>query len=158
MAINASAALGRRQGYHPCSLARAVRYLSLRMEDVVAVEVVTDTGERCYFVTWGRIQSAVDGSELEAIVLERAVKGWDTPGRPVSARLCLLLSEARDAPFFYEALVDFAARPRYESVDESDADRCARLDTAMRSGRELYYLGNPERAARLTRDVGEDQA
>lgn len=113
------------------------------MEDVVAVEVVTDTGAACYFVTWGRIQDGVDGTDLESIVLERAAKGWATPGRPVSARLCLSLREARDAPCFYEALVDFASRSRYESVEEGDAERRTRLDRAMRSGRELYYLGNP---------------
>jgi hypothetical protein len=42
------------------------------MENVVAVRVTTDLGQARYFVTWGRIQDVVDGSELETVDVREA--------------------------------------------------------------------------------------
>ncbi len=60
-------------------------------------------------------------------------------GEPVSARVCSTLSEARDQPYFYETLLHFAWQgPQFgEHYEAWRQDR----ETAMREGRELYYLG-----------------
>lgn len=108
------------------------------MEDVVAVEVTLSTGDRRYFVTWGRILDPVDGTGLAALVLEHAPKSA-LGGEPVSARVCVTLSEARDQPYFNEALIYFGWQPP-PFGDGYEAWRRAR-ETAMREGRELYYLG-----------------
>ena len=106
------------------------------MEDVVAVAVELDTGETRYFVTWGRVQHSVDPAPLEEIVLTRS-SGFDLGGRPLRARLCLSLQEARDEPYFFEALVSFASKPT------DAADWLTTTNERMRNGKELYYLGRP---------------
>lgn len=110
------------------------------MEDVVAVEVTLHTGEHRYFVTWGRILDPGDGESLALLVLEHA-RGNDLGGDPVSAKVCSTLSEARDQPYFHEALIHFGWQPpRFgEDYEAWRRDR----ETAMRAGRELYYLGKP---------------
>lgn len=108
------------------------------MEDVVAVEVTLKAGERRYFLTWGRILDPVDGTVLAALVLEHAAKNA-LGGEPVSAKVCPTLADARDQPYFYEALLYFAwAPPRFGTDYESWRQE---RETAMRQGRELYYLG-----------------
>lgn len=107
------------------------------MEEVVAVAVETTNGP-CYFMTWGRIQHAVDAEPVEAIVLAAAV-GFATPGTPVSARLCDSLQEVAQTPLFHELFFGFCNRPipdgrRYEQWRK-------RMDARMRSGREISYLG-----------------
>ena len=111
---------------------------NVSMEDVVAVEVTLHTGEHRDFLTWGRIFDPVDGTALAALVLEHA-PSTELGGEPVSARVCPTLSEARDQPYFYEALIDFGWR-RPQFGDGYEAWRRDR-ETALREGRELYYLG-----------------
>ena len=108
------------------------------MEDLVAVEVTTAEGPRCWFVTWGRIQDPVDPAPLEALVL-RVADHFALPGTPVSARVCDTLQEAREAPLFFEALFEFAQRPipfgdGYEAWRE-------RADRLMQEGKEVYAVG-----------------
>jgi hypothetical protein len=115
------------------------------MDDVVAVEVgLTDGGSR-YFLTWGRIQDAVDPQAVCDLVLV-AARRCALGGEPTTARLCDTLREAADsasAPYFYECYLGFARQSipygdEYESWREQKAD-------AMADGREIAYCG------RLTR-------
>lgn len=108
------------------------------MEDLVAIAVEVDTGETRYFLTWGRIQDNVDPEPLEAVVLRRA-GGFDLGGDPIRVRVCDALREAREAPYFYEALFSFAQRP-IPYGDGYEAWRAA-MSAALEEGRELYYLG-----------------
>ena len=110
------------------------------MDDVVAVEVRLSNGEIRYFITWGRLQSAVDPTAVEALVLDfsrRCALG----GEAIEAHLCGSLRDACDEPYFYESLVTFAARyprfgPRYKRWRKRMAKR-------MAEGHEIFYLGAP---------------
>ena len=108
------------------------------MEDLVAVEMTTAEGPRCYFVTWGRIQAAVDPAPLEALILEVAGH-FALPGTPVSTRVCESLQEAREAPLFFEALFNFAQRPIPFGDGYEEWRR--RIGTLMREGKEIYAVG-----------------
>jgi hypothetical protein len=80
------------------------------MDDWVAVEVKTDSGCTGFFVTWGRIQDAVDPRPLEELTLRVATR-FSIGGRPMTARVCANLREAAAEPDFYEALLTFAQKP-----------------------------------------------
>lgn len=108
------------------------------MEHLVAVELTTAEGPRCYFVTWGRIQDSVDPAPLEALILDVAGH-FALPGTPASTRVCESLQEAREAPFFYEALFDFAQRPIPFGDGYEDWRRT--MDELMREGQEIYAVG-----------------
>ena len=114
------------------------------MDDVVAVEVELDDGGKRYFVTWGRIQAAVDSSPVAALVLRHAQR-FSLGGQPVGARLCLWLREASEsdsAPYFYEAYLSFAQKqiPFGDSYEDWRQERAL----AMESGNEISYCGNPD--------------
>lgn len=112
------------------------------VEDVVAVELITPTGGPHFVVTFGRIQNRVDPAELEAIVLSHA--STFGLGHATAARVCGSLQEARGAPYFFEALIDFgAAMAGVRANDDPDEWRDG-IDAEMRSGRGLYYLGDPQ--------------
>jgi hypothetical protein len=119
----------------------------VRVEDVVAVELTTTTGERHFVVTWGRVQGNVDPEPLVGIVAQHALKfGLHDVA---AMRLCGTLSEARDAPYFYEALVDFAAKLAVRAASGTPhEDWRTTTDQQMRTGRELYYLGDPAKSHR----------
>jgi len=105
------------------------------VEDVVAVEVRLKGGGKRYFMTWGRVQEAVDGSALESIVLDQCPT-FDLGGVAVKARLCDTLQDASREPYFFEALVYFSQqRPSRTETWRTSMDR------KMRRGKELYYLG-----------------
>jgi hypothetical protein len=108
------------------------------MEDLVAVEVTTNEHVSCYFITWGRIQHAVDPEPLQDLILTVAAH-FAIPGTPSSVRLCDSLQEATNAPLFYEALFYFAQR----SIPYGKGyERWRRkIDKRMRSGKELYFAG-----------------
>ena len=113
------------------------------VDDVVAVEVTTDSGETGYFLTWGRIQSAIESAPLEALAL-RAAASFSWSGRPVKARVCATLREAADEPYFYEELLALARQPipfgnEYEEWHNTKAAR-------MEDGKEFHYLGRRGRA------------
>ncbi len=108
------------------------------MEDVVAVAVRLDDGTERYFITWGRLQHAVDPHPLASLVLRHA-HGFALGGTPVGARVCWSLWEARDAPYFYEGLTEFAREPI------PDGRRYTKWKTrkirALEAGKEIYYCG-----------------
>lgn len=111
------------------------------MEDVIAVEIVDHSGVKHHVITFGRVQDPVDPTAVVEIVLGAASRfGLDDS---VAARLCTSLQEAKGAPYFYEAVIEFSAK-RAEAAIESDRGRWrARTDREMREGRHLYYLGHP---------------
>jgi hypothetical protein len=108
------------------------------MEDLVAVELSTLEGPVCYFITWGRIQDPVDPVPLEQLLLSVA-DHFALPGTPMSARLCESLQDAKEAPFFYEALFDFAQKPMPFGPGYQKWRR--RTDKLMRHGKEIYAVG-----------------
>lgn len=108
------------------------------MEDLIAVRVWLESGEARYFVTWGRVQDAVDPDPVAQLVLEHSTT-FSLGGRAVRAEVCQSLQEAREAPYFFEALFDFAQRPIPFGA-QYEAWRAAK-DTLMRSGKEISYLG-----------------
>jgi hypothetical protein len=110
------------------------------VDDVVAVEVRLEDQQRRYFMTWGRIQAVVDPGPLAELVLRHS-QMFDLGGRPVSADVCLTLQAARDAPYFFEALIDFS-RQAIPGNGEYEAWRAERAQ-AMAEGREISYLGRP---------------
>jgi hypothetical protein len=116
------------------------------MEDVVAVEVRLADGGRRFFMTWGRIQDAVDPDPVCAVVMQFAEQSSLGPP-PVAARLCSTLREAadsEDAPYFYEALTSYCR----SSIPFGDGYERWRqeMDRAMRQGKEIYYCGQPTSA------------
>jgi hypothetical protein len=111
------------------------------VEEVVAVELETQSGDTHYVVTWGRVQHTVDPTELETLVLDASAKFVPDA---LAARACTSLSDARDAPYFYEALIHFASEIAKRDIAPTPFDEWApRTDAEMRAGRHLYYLGRP---------------
>jgi hypothetical protein len=108
------------------------------VEDLVAVELRTKDGQLCYFLTWGRIQDAVDPAPLSELILSVADR-FSVPGAPVSARVCGSLQEARGAPLFFEALFEFAQRPIPFGSDYETWR--SETDAKMRAGKEIYFAG-----------------
>lgn len=108
------------------------------MDDLVAVRVTLESGVHRYFVTWGRIQDAVDPTELERIVLDRC-SGFSLGGTAVAAELCDSLQAAKGERYFFEALFEFGQRriPFGEGYEAWRQD----MDRAMRAGKQLYFLG-----------------
>ena|SRR5579863_6665868 len=114
------------------------------MEDIVAVAVELKNGQKRYFLTWGRIQDPIAYEPLEAIVQEHAAK-FDLGGIPRRARVCHTLQEASQQPYFFEGL--FKMSQKRIPNGKSYAAWKKSIDKLMRRGRELYYLGNPQRSA-----------
>ncbi len=112
--------------------------LTLGVHHLVAVEAITDTDRRCYFLTWGRIQDTVDPRPLEELIVAIAGK-FKTPGRVVNARVCADLGEARDAPLFFEYFFDFCQKP-IPFGDDYDAWRTS-TNQRMRDGYEIAAIG-----------------
>ncbi len=108
------------------------------MHDIVAVEVSTDSGRICYFLTWGRVQDPVDPAPLEGLIME-VVPRFKTPGRPVRARVCAALEEAKDAPLFFEYFFTFCQRPI--PFGEGYPEWRRRTDVQMRAGHEIAAIG-----------------
>jgi hypothetical protein len=103
------------------------------------VEVRLADGALRYFITWGRIQDTVDPEPLQDLVM-RHTTGFALRGDAVSAELCLL-REARDAPYFYEALVHFGQQPIPFGRGYQRWRR--RIGREMEAGKHLYFLGSP---------------
>ena len=115
------------------------------MEDVVAVEVRLADGGRRYFVTWGRIQDAVDPEPLCEVVLS-AARHVSLRGEPVSARVCETLREAAEsaeAPYFWECFFGFCQKPI--PFGEHYQEWRKETDEAMRRGKQIAYCGAPAR-------------
>jgi hypothetical protein len=115
------------------------------MDDVIAVRVALENGEARYFVTYGRIQEAVDPEPVSAIVLNYA-ESCSLGGKPMSASVCTTLREAGEsssAPYFYECLIAIMTRlhklgPGY---DEWRATIAAEMGSS--GGPHIAYCGNP---------------
>jgi len=108
------------------------------LENIVAVELEVDTGEKRYFLTWGRIQEDVDPRPLEALILQHC-HGYSLGGAPVRARLCDSLQEAAGAPYFYEALFYMTAYPIPDGPEYPIW--LQKIGEEMARGNHLYYLG-----------------
>ena len=108
------------------------------VEDLVAVEVELDNGEKRYFVTWGRVQDEVDPSPLEALVIRFAARCVQRP--VVGARVCLL-REAHAGPYLLEALFEFSRKrpPRKGKYERWRREMARRME----AGNDIYFLGNP---------------
>lgn len=111
---------------------------ALGVEKVVVVAVELADGAERFFLTWGRIQDAIDDRPLAELVLRHAV-AYDLGGSPVSARVCRSLQEARDQPYFFEALFDFANEGIPSGPDFDDWRNAVARD--MEQGKHLWYLG-----------------
>lgn len=111
-----------------------------RVDELIAVEVQVAGGHSHYFLTGGRIQDAVDDGPVCELVLAVAAH-LD----PAGARVCSTLrgaAESPDAPYFYEALFDFAQRgpiPHGDGYENWGQERAA----AMEAGREIYHCCAP---------------
>jgi hypothetical protein len=108
------------------------------MEDIVAVEVTTDTGAVTYFLTWGRIQDPVDPEPLESLIMS-VVGKFKTPGSAVSARVCGSLQEASSAPHFFESYFGFCQQPI--PFGRGYGRWRSKMDNLMRGGREIAGVG-----------------
>ena len=114
------------------------------MEDVVAVELKTDSGLCHHVVTWGRVQENVDPKPLVALVLSKAPKFGI---HAVSGRVCGTLREAGNAPYFHEAIIEFAAKlAKRNASGVSHKKWRKKTDARMRDGRDLFYCGHPDRS------------
>lgn len=105
------------------------------MEDIIAVRVKFEDGNTRHYLTWGRIQDAVDASEVERLVRRFAEKR----GPVAACRICDSLQEATNTRYFFEQFHKLCATPiPFGSGYESwRAERAA----AMQQGRELYDCG-----------------
>jgi hypothetical protein len=114
------------------------------VDDVIAVRVrLADGGER-YFLTFGRIQDAVDPDPVCELVLAR-VDGFALGGEPVAAELCGSLrdpAESRDAPYFFECLLSIS-REVIPFSEGYEAWR-AQIASEMAAGKRLYYCGSSD--------------
>lgn len=110
---------------------------------MIAVAVRLADGGQRYFLAWGRIQDAVDPEPVCALVL-RYSRSCSLGGAPVSARLCATLREAADspdAPYFYEAFLQFASRSAPSEADYPAWK--AGVAERMEAGRDIWYCGQP---------------
>lgn len=107
------------------------------MEDIVAVAVELADGGRRYFMTWGRLHDVVDPEAVEALVLAFS-KQCSLDGDPVKAVMCPTLQEARDAPYFYEALFVFSAAWAHRGKKWPKKTK-----RRMAKGGGIYFLGRP---------------
>ena len=107
------------------------------MEDWVAVEIQTGSGQSGFFLTWGRVQDPVDPRALEELTVRVAGRVLGDP--PVRARVCASLREAVDQPNFYEALLAMA-QERIPYGGDYQAWRQSKAE-AMAAGKEFHFLG-----------------
>ena len=112
------------------------------MEDIVAVAVKLSSGQEVFFLTWGRIQDTVNPKPLAQLILEQSQRF--SLGEPaLSARVCSSLHEAAQQPLFYEGFFSFCQKhvpygPEYTVWRQEILE-------LMQQGKELYFLGNPQR-------------
>ena len=115
------------------------------MDHVIAVRLRMKDGSNRYFVTLGRIQDAVDGAPVAALVLEHS-RRYDLQGTAVSAEVCEMLRQASDsaeAPYFYESLLAVSR----QCIPFGDGYRKwrKRMAKEMAEGKHVSYCGGPAR-------------
>jgi hypothetical protein len=109
------------------------------MEDLVALRVTLTTGQKRYFLTWGRLYDPVEPAGLIEVVTPH-VQRRSREGDVASIELCESLQEASNEPYFYEGLFDMARDgptygPDYQAWAQAKRER-------LSEGKELYYLGH----------------
>ena len=109
------------------------------MDELVALKAETSVGVPTYFMTHGRVQSAVDPAPLEALVLRHS-GGFKTPGSVLQVSLCLSLAEAISAPLFFEGMYYFCTRP-VPRTREQYLEWKVQMAKTMDDGGEIYALG-----------------
>jgi len=112
------------------------------MESLVAVAVKLENGQKRFFLTWGRIFDAVDGSELEKIVLKYS-SGYALDGNPIVAEVAYSLQDAAYEPYFYEAFY-FLCSTRVPTVGSTYKKWVTKMRRDMRQGKHLFYCGSPK--------------
>jgi len=109
------------------------------MHDLVALCARLDTGANFYFMTWGRVLNAVDSSSLERLV-EDYGREMVPPGTEiVSIQVCSSLTEAAEAPLFYESFFEFC-NDGVPYGSEYEAWRST-VEAELRAGRLISALG-----------------
>ena len=109
------------------------------MHDIVAVEVRLVSGERRYFLTWGRIQDSVDPGPVAAVVLRNAHR-FAIDGEPESARLLWTLHPAVDTPGFWDAFFDMCQPGKVGTRRFSRWRK--KIAELQEQGKEIWYLGH----------------
>jgi hypothetical protein len=109
------------------------------VHDIVAIEVTLSSGERRYFLTWGRIQDPVDPAPVAALVLRKA-SGFAMDGEPRSARVLWSLHPAATSPAFWECFFDMCQRqipfgPEHPNWRE-------KIAAEQEQGKQIWYLGH----------------
>jgi len=112
------------------------------MEDIVAVAVYLDDGKTRYFLTWGRIQDAVETHPLEALILKNCTR-FSLGGNAIRARVCSSLQEASKEPLFYECFFMKTQVKIPFGVKTYPAWR-SKMAKRMKEGKELDFLGRRE--------------
>ena len=105
------------------------------MEDVIGLRVRSPDGEVNGFITWGRVFDAVDpAKQIKALRKMLPLYKID-PNSEIE--LCYSLSDLSAFPYFYEALIQFAAEFPKTRSEKWMAMRRAKIKV----GREIYFLG-----------------
>jgi hypothetical protein len=108
------------------------------VEQIVAVEVQLESGARRHFLTWGRIQDAVDPRPLARLVLKHAHHFGPMDGVPMSSRVLWSLHPALQAPEFFECFFEMC-QVKIPTGDDYEAWRMS-MDAAMQRGEQFRYL------------------
>ena len=108
------------------------------MDDVVAVRLLLADGGTAYMMTWGRTLSEVDPAPLEALISEVA-SGFSLRSVATRVEVCYSIAEARDAPYFYEAVMSFSAAMATERINSKKWKRTQA--ERMFAGKEIFYMG-----------------
>ncbi len=108
------------------------------MNDVVAVEVSTSTGNTCYFITWRRIQDPVEPRLLKRLILRTAAR-FALVVDAIAAKVCETLQQAKNAPLSYEASIEVAQKSMSFGNDYDTRRRA--VDELMGEGKQIYFIG-----------------
>ena len=110
------------------------------MDDFVAVCIKLKKGGVCYFLTYGRLFDAVDGSKLADIVLSHSAS-YALGGEPIKAEVCYSLSDASKSPYFYEALLNLVRfGPPNKTAKYKTWKRI--MTKAIKNGEMIMYCGD----------------
>ena len=110
------------------------------MDQVIAVRVTTSDDKTVYFLTWGRVQDAVDSAPVEDLIKKYANQMGPLSGKVMGVETCRSLSEAAGAPYFFEAFFDLCqARIPSGHVHSLWRRRAAKR---MLRGRDIWFLGS----------------
>lgn len=94
-----------------------------------------------YFLTWGRVQDAVETERVEALVARYAKRVTPAKDTVVDVEVCKSLIEARDAPYFFEAFFELC-QAKIPSGWLYPLWR-RRLASRMERGQGIWFLGLP---------------